>query len=159
MYLKFPSIEPHFRHGFQLLFILLFTGLPVFSQSTVVKGKVTDSVTGEPVPYVSIIFKNTQTGTLSDSLGVYQLVSRNKVDSIQFTAIGYRCKTFVVLPLKTMNLQVSLISDLVKLSEVRVIPDDGPVRRVLKEMVDRKNFRSRRSRRLRNFGLHQCAGC
>jgi len=138
MYTKFRSIGLRFNRGFQLLFILLYMGLPGFSQSTVVKGTVTDHETGEPIPYVSIRFKNTQIGTLSDSLGHYQLTSKNKVDSIHFSTVGYLSKTFVVLPLKTMNLPVALISDMVKLSEVKIIPDDGPVRRLLKEMVKRK---------------------
>ncbi|MFY9152486.1 MAG: DUF5686 family protein [Prolixibacteraceae bacterium] len=122
-----------------MLFILLYATMPAFSQSTVVKGKVTDHATGEPIPYVSIMFRNTQIGTLSDTLGRYQLISKNKVDSIQFSAVGYISKTFVVIPLKTMELPVALQSDLVKISEVKVKPDDGPVRRVLKAMVERKN--------------------
>ena len=138
MYTKFRSIGLRFNRSFQLLFMLLYIGLSGFSQSTVVKGTVTDSETGEPIPYVSIRFINTQTGTLSDSLGHYQLTSKNKVDSIHFSTVGYLSKTFVVLPLKTMNLPVALISDMVKLSEVKIIPDDGPVRRLLKEMVKRK---------------------
>lgn len=140
MYPTHHSIEVRVKRALQLLFILLYTTLPAFSQSTVVKGKVTDKETGEPIPYVSIMFRNTQIGTLSDTLGVYQLISKNKVDSIQFSAVGYINKTFVVLPLEIMELPVALQSDLVKISEVNVKPDDGPVRRILKEMIDRKKY-------------------
>jgi hypothetical protein len=123
------------------LFVLItgiFLAGEVFAQTTTVKGRITDADTGEPVPYVSVVFKNTQIGTLSDSLGYYKLVSKNKIDSIRFSAVGYFSQTFAVLPLKTMELQVRLKSDLVKISQVNVRPDDGPVRRILRLMVEHK---------------------
>lgn len=138
MYEKLSSIVPGIFRRVQLLVICLILVGSAFSQSTMVRGKVTDTDTGLPIPYVTIIFRNTQTGTLSDSTGVYQLISKNKVDSIQFSAVGYLSKTFAVIPLKTMELPVELKSDLIKLSVVNVSPDDGPVRRIMKEMISRK---------------------
>ena len=138
MHFKLHSIEVRFIRALQLLSIFLSITVTGFSQSTVVKGKVTDKESGEPIPYVSIMFRHTQIGTLSDTLGNYQLISKNKVDSIQFSAVGYHGKTYVVLPLNTMELPVELQSDLVKITEIKVKPDDGPVRRVLKAMIDRK---------------------
>jgi hypothetical protein len=123
---------------FQLLILLFFTFTPAFSQPTVVRGKVTDQETGHPIPYVTILFKKTPIGTTTDSLGVFQLTSKNKVDSIQFTTVGYLGKSFGIKPFTTNELSVSLQPDLIKISEVTVLPDDGPVRRILKEMVNRK---------------------
>jgi hypothetical protein len=118
--------------------MLLFTFTSAFSQLTVVQGKVTDKETGRPIPYVTILFKKTPIGTTTDSLGVYKLTSKIKVDSIQFTTIGYLGKTYGIKPYTTNELQVGLQPDLIKISEVTVLPNDGPVRRILKEMVDRK---------------------
>jgi hypothetical protein len=94
--------------------------------------------TGKPIPFVTILFKKTPIGATTDSLGNYKLTSKIKVDSVQFTTIGYIGKTFGIKPFTTNELSVSLKPDLVKISEVTVLPDDGPVRRILKEMVDRK---------------------
>ena len=138
MYKFFHAVDSTFIRGARLLLLFIFIAEAVFSQSTIVKGKVTDKDTGLPIPFVSILFKNTRIGTTSDSLGVFQLVSKNKVDSIRFTAVGYIGKTYAVLPLKTMDLPVALQSDMVNISEVKVRPDDGPVRRILKKMVDHK---------------------
>ena len=131
---NFPDRKP----DFWLTFIFLLLAGTVFSQTTIVQGKVTDNETGLPIPYVTILLKNTKTITKSDSIGFYKLISRNKVDSIQFTAVGYKRKTYAVLPLKVMELPVSLESDMVSIQAINVKPDDGPVRRIMKEMIDRK---------------------
>jgi hypothetical protein len=138
MYKKSGTVGLGNRLRIQFILILLLFACAVFSQNTTVKGQVTDSETGQPIPFVSIRFKNTQIGTMSDSTGGFKLISKNKVDSIQFTAVGYHRRTFAVIPLKTMELPVSLQSDLILLGTVNVMPDDGPVRRIMKEMVKRK---------------------
>ncbi len=138
MYKLRITVESRFVFGLHLLIFLILISVSGFSQSTIVKGKVTDKDTGEPIPFVSIIIKDTQIGTLTDSLGNYQLISKNKADTIQFSAVGYFSQSFKVLRLKTMVLPVALKSILVKISEVQVKPDDGPVRRIMKEMVSHK---------------------
>ena len=63
--------------SFQLLLVL--SAVP---QPTKVSGKVTDSATGEPIPFVNIIFKNTTIGATSDLNGLYSLVTTQPVDSV-----------------------------------------------------------------------------
>jgi len=138
MYRRFNLVDLQFVGRFQLLILLLFTFIPAFSQPTIVRGKVTDQETGHPIPFVTILFKKSSIGTTTDSLGIYQLTSKNKVDSIKFSTIGYLPKTFGIKPSAINELPVSLKPDLIKISEVTVLPDDSPVRRILKEMVDRK---------------------
>lgn len=121
-----------------LLLLLIPIFYSSFSQPTIVRGRVTDNETGKPIPFVTIIFKNTYIGTTTDTLGMYQLISKNKVDSVQFSTVGYIGKTFGVNPFKTNDLPVQLQPDLIKLSEVKVLPNDAPVRKVLKEMIGRK---------------------
>ncbi len=138
MHRRIKLLEFQFIGKLQLLIILLLIFTSAFSQLTVVQGKVTDLETGRPIPYVTILFKKTPIGTTTDSLGVYKLTSKIKVDSIQFTTIGYLGKTYGIKPYTTNELQVALQPDLVKISEVTVLPNDGPVRRILKEISDRK---------------------
>ncbi len=138
MYKTSRSIELRLKRSVQLLFILLYISAPAFSQPTIVKGKVTDQDTGQPIPYVSVVFKNTQIGALTDTLGLFQFSSKEKVDSIKFSTVGFISETVGIKPTLTNNLEVSLKSDLVKISEVRITPDEGPVRRILKEMIARK---------------------
>jgi len=121
-----------------LVVMLLFFFGTAFSQPTIVRGRVFDQETGQPVPYISVVFKNTQIGALTDSLGLFQLISKEKVDSIYFSAIGYIPKTMGIKPSTITELSVKLKLDLIKISEVKVKPDDEPVRRILREMTDRK---------------------
>lgn len=139
MYRKFSLVEFQTIGRFQLIMLfLLIAFIPAFSQPTIVHGKVTDQETGQPIPFVTILFKKTPIGTTTDSLGVFQLISKNKVDSIQFTTVGYVGKSFGIKPFTTNELSVNLKPDLIKISEVTALPNDGPVRRILKEMIDRK---------------------
>ena len=138
MHKKSGATGAYLKSGLGLIFFLFMITWTLSAQTTTVQGLITDQETGQPIPYVTILFKNTQIGTLSDSTGHYKLISKNKVDSIQFSAVGYHGKTFAVLPLKVMDLPVSLLSDMIKIQTVNVTPDDGPVRRIMKEMVDRK---------------------
>lgn len=138
MYRKLNSVELLFVIGFHLLIMLLFTLTPAFSQSTSIRGKVTDQETGKPIPFVSVFFKNTVTGTITDTLGVYKLTSKEYVDSIHFSTIGYVSKTLFIVTGRTTELPVSLKQDMINLSEIKILPDEGPVRRILKEMIDHK---------------------
>lgn len=135
---KFRAVGCQFVGRFQLLLLLILSFTEVFSQPTVVQGKVTDAETGKGIPFVTILFKKTPIGATTDSLGNYKLTSKIKVDSVQFTTVGYIGKTVGIKPFATNELSVSLNSDLIKISEVTVQPDDGPARRLLREMTDRK---------------------
>jgi len=138
MYSKFDTIELRFFRGFQLLIAMLLIVGQGFSQQTTILGKVTDQETGRPIPYASIVFKNTNTGMLSDTLGFFNLTSKVHVDSVYFSSVGYISKAIGIPAGKITELQVLMKSELINLSEISVKPDDGPVRRILKEMVDRK---------------------
>jgi len=138
MYRKHLSAGTFVNREIPLLIMLLLIFSTAFSQPTIVRGKVIDQETDKPVPYISVVFKNIKIGALTDTLGLFQLYSKIKVDSVCFSAVGYVSKTIFVKPATTTELQVKLKSDLIKISEVKVKPDDEPVRRILKEMTDRK---------------------
>ncbi len=138
MFRKLNSAGFYFFCRIYLLGIILLIGGKGFSQSIQVNGKVIDQETGHPIPYVSVVLKNTQIGALTDTLGVFKLSAKEKIDSLSFSAVGYFSKTINLKQVDVNNLTVSLKPELIKLSTVDVSPDDGPVRRILKEMIIRK---------------------
>jgi len=140
MYKKFKWVELTVSVRFQLLFLLTLIFTNAFSQPTVVIGRVIDQDSRQPIPFVSVVYKNTQIGALTDTLGMFQITSKAKVDSIKFSTVGYISETVGIKSAQANNLEVTLKSDLVKISEVRVTPDEGPVRRILKEMIARKKL-------------------
>ena len=139
MYRKHISVGKFVSSEILLLTILLFSFGNGLSQSTIVRGKVTDQDTGQPVPFISVVFENTIIGAKTDTLGLFQIISKEKVDSVKFSSIGYISKTIGIKPAATTELIVKLKADLIKISEVKVKPDYGPERRILKEMTDHKN--------------------
>ncbi len=134
------SISRRINRKIQLFIAMLIIVGQSFAQTTTIFGKVTDLESGKPVPYVSVVFKNTVKGTTTDTLGVYRLSTKEYVDSVEFATVTYRSKTLSVVRGKSSELNVVLKPDTINLSEVRVVPDEGPVRRLLKEMTERKKI-------------------
>jgi len=77
-----------------------------------------------PIPFVSILVKNTSRGTVSDYYGFFSFVAKMK-DSIEFTAIGYKKGIFVV-PDSIKDSRCSLIqillADTILLKEALIYP-------------------------------------
>lgn len=87
------------------------------AQSQIVKGKVTDAVSGDPLLMVNVQLKGTSTGTRTDASGNFSLnVPSNKGELI-FTYLGYTAVTVAVGD----NLMVKLEKDNKQLDEVVVI--------------------------------------
>jgi iron complex outermembrane receptor protein len=88
-------------------------------QQRVVTGVVTSSEDGQPLPGVNILVKGTSAGTITDMDGRYEisLVSENAILIFQF--VGFLPEEVVVGDLATIN--VSLVTDIVQLSEIVVV--------------------------------------
>lgn len=73
---------------FLLSFLLI---LPFLSgaQKTKVEGIVMDGVTGEPLPFVKIRFKDSKIGTYTDTLGHYMFDTYYATDTLVFMYSGY----------------------------------------------------------------------
>jgi hypothetical protein len=77
-----------------------------------------------PVPYTSIIVKNSHHGTISDYYGYFSFVAQ-KSDTIEFTAIGFSAAQFVIpdtLTSKTYSLIQVLRTDTIYLKTMEVFP-------------------------------------
>ena len=78
----------------------------------------------KPVPYTSIIIKNTNRGTISDYFGYFSFVAQES-DTLQFSAIGYANASFIIPDTLTTN-KYSLIqvlrTDTVYLQTTEVYP-------------------------------------
>lgn len=74
------------------LFLLLFQ-LPAFSQT--LTGQVKDRKSEQPIVGVSVLVKNSQTGTLTDANGNFQLTNLKASDVLVFSYIGFRAQEVV----------------------------------------------------------------
>ena len=77
-----------------ILFILLLTSFPAFSQRSI-KGKVVNGITGEVLPGASVFISNTSKGTISNKQGYFELndIPIGKHDLI-ISSIGYETNVF-----------------------------------------------------------------
>lgn len=100
-----------------LLSLLFFLGF-VQAQAQTVSGKVTDEATGEGIPGVNILIKNTTSGTISDIDGNYSLEA--SADAVLvFSFVGYQTSEINVGGRQAINLL--LAADLTQLEQVVVV--------------------------------------
>jgi TonB-dependent starch-binding outer membrane protein SusC len=119
------SVRVAHRHSVKKLFriagftaFLLLTGLNAFAQQSQVRGKISDSQTGEPMVGVNVIVQGTSTGTISESDGTYT-ISAGRNSNLVFSFIGYVTQVLPVGGMTTIN--VNLVSEVLGLNEVVVI--------------------------------------
>lgn len=92
------------------------------AQSTVITGIVTDSVTNEPLPYVSVFLKGPQVGVTTDDEGRFSIKTSSAFSKIIFTSLGYRGKEISVKRGGTRTLEVKLVPSTYDVKEVIVRP-------------------------------------
>ena len=127
-----------FIRNIQLVLLLLMITGNVFSQTRYLAGTVSDYQTGEPIPYVNIIFKQTTSGTITDTLGYFKVKIPPLVDTVRFSAIGFYAEEKLVSKLGKEMLSIRLKPETMDISEVRVAPDIGPIRRLFKQVIAHK---------------------
>jgi TonB-linked SusC/RagA family outer membrane protein len=98
------------------LVICLASGFEVYGQTRVLSGRVVDS-SGEGIPGVNVLDRQSSTGTTTDLDGRYS-ISVSNTSVLTFSFIGFRPQEFVVGNRTTLD--VSLQEDLSELSEVVV---------------------------------------
>lgn len=94
-----------------ILFFLFSTAL-----SAQIKGVVKDSITGEPIPYVSIWVENKDIGTTTDEKGYFLLQLEDKNLNVVFSVLGHETKTVVSSKIS----EVLLIQKTVQIPEVLI---------------------------------------
>ena len=114
---------------FTLLFLLLLT-VSLFSQGvTKVRGKVFDAQTGEPLPFVNVIFTNSNVGTTTDLDGVFSLDTRYATESVTASFLGYEDLTLVINKEERNNLTFRLRPESLQLENVTVVAKKGKYRK------------------------------
>ena len=110
-----------------ILLLLLFASAGASAQ---IRGVITDSLTHEPLMYITVQYEGKGVGGISNAEGEYQVETRKGWNELTFSAIGYITKKVKFAP-GTKELNVALAPADVMLSEVVVKPK--------KEKYSRKN--------------------
>ena len=121
-----------------LLATILFYGLSVCAQNTIVSGKVSDAETGEAIPYVNIGYKHSLVGTISENDGSFYLATSRATDTLLVSSLGYEVVRLAVIKGTSQKFDIKLISKSIALDAVVVRPGENPAFRILKEINDHK---------------------
>lgn len=121
-----------------------------FSQQkprTIVKGQVTDSKTGQPVPFAAVLLENTTVGTVTDDKGNYIITTDAPAYKIRFSYLGYDTETHIITPGKTQTVNVKLNESAINLNEVVVKPKkvkyknkDNPSVELIRKVIENKSL-------------------
>jgi hypothetical protein len=93
---------------------------------TILKGKVADAISRQPLEGVTVILLPSNATGVSDQSGQFNIKQSKEIDTaLSFSFIGFEPKTLSLLNLKNLNYQVSLNARIVELASVTVSAQAG----------------------------------
>lgn len=127
-----------------LLFLLLGCCFTISAQN--IQGVVTDSLTNEPIPYLSVFYEGKGVGGITDNDGHYSVETRKGWNKLTFSAVGYVTKVVNIIPGVTKTMNVKMRPDDIMLDEVVVKPKrekysrkNNPAVELMKKVIAHKN--------------------
>ena len=88
------------------LFLSIFIGLPILLNAQVIKGKITDSKTNEPLPYANLVLLSKNRGVTTNELGIYEFaIHKDLKDSLLVSYIGYASQKIALHQFKDSAIQ------------------------------------------------------
>lgn len=115
------------------------------AQQTEVKGRVIDAATNEAMPYVSVFFRGTGSGTTTDFDGYFTLKTTAKVDSLTVSYLGYVTQ---VKPIKRglkQTVDFQLVEVTSETDEVVITPGENPAIKIIKQAQDNREKNEHKS--------------
>jgi hypothetical protein len=122
-----------------LLSVIIFFGfLSVSLAQYVIKGKVTDIETGDPIPFASVILKGTKVGMTTDFEGNYTISTSTKADSLQVSYVGYISQSKPVVYSQSILINFQLVPSTFNLSEFVFESGENPAFPIIRKAVEMK---------------------
>ncbi|HEU0226531.1 MAG TPA: DUF5686 family protein [Arachidicoccus soli] len=139
------NLPSYLLKRFSILAFLLILSFCGRAQSILIKGYVRDSLTGAPIPNVSIFFKGSF-GVLSDSTGHYSLFASKTVSKdphMQVTYVGYKPSSIKIdfdikdqeVDIKLMPASNDLQDVVVKQKKEKYRNKDNPAVELIKKII------------------------
>ena len=113
------------QHPYKWLLILLF--FPFFGEAqntgeVIVKGMITNAITNEPLPFVTVVLINSNAGTVTDPDGKFTLTGKKHSNKIKISCIGFETIEVPFSPGKSQTIDIKLKPQTQYLKEVEVKP-------------------------------------
>tara|TARA_B100000508_G_scaffold140662_1_gene142695 strand:+ start:427 stop:2931 length:2505 start_codon:yes stop_codon:yes gene_type:complete len=124
-------LKTFFYHSFlksgASLLLFVFLTLAGSSQKTIVQGRVMDSETKEPLPFVNVAFKGSKIGASTNMDGYYKIETYYPTDSLVASFVGYKPKVYRVKKDISQTINFNLEAGHITLEAVEIRPDKKAV--------------------------------
>lgn len=130
------------KRSFFWAFLLLTTCSNLLfgqGQLTKIRGKVCDSQTNEPLPYVNVSFKGLTIGTITSESGEFFLESRTASDTLVISFIGYQPQRIAIKKGVYQELNVKLEPEAIEIAAVFVKPGESQANRIIRNIIKNKD--------------------
>ncbi|MEI6348408.1 MAG: DUF5686 family protein [Bacteroidota bacterium] len=121
-----------------LFFCLSIFSFLSYSQSHTYSGKVIDAQSGEPLPFVNILFGAKNQGVTTDINGKFLIKAIRAVDSLVCSYIGYHNQTFRGFSIKS-GIVISMNKKVFELKEFLVTPVENPAHRIINAAIKNRD--------------------
>ncbi len=128
------------------LLVVLMGSTVAFAQSTIIRGVITDSISGYPVTSASVYFKGGK-GVAADSLGRFEIKTNANNTKLIIAAMGYKQLVLNITRGKEQNVEVMLVTDNLQYSSVTVTTNkrakytnrDNPAVELIRKVIEHKD--------------------
>lgn len=110
----------------------LFFALPLHAQT--ISGRVLDEKTGEPLPFVNIVYNSRQEGTVTNIDGYFTVPSA-KAAYLRVSYMGYRTQYLDKQHLLQKPLTIRLLPAEIQLQAVNVFPGKNPAETIMEKVL------------------------
>lgn len=117
---------------------LFFGFFTLILAQNIIKGKVTDVETGDPIPFASVILKGTTVGITTDFEGNYVIAASFKADSIQVSYVGFVSQSKPIVYSQSIVINFQLVPSTFNLSEFVFESGENPAFAIIRKAVESK---------------------
>lgn len=131
---------------FIIVLLLLVCNTSLAQNLTTIQGVIRDSVTHQPIPFVTVQFDKTTIGSFSDEEGHFKLSNRNNITSVTISFLGYQTYKLTVPKGQITTKEILLKPDPRQLEEVVIKPKkekyskkNNPAVELIKKVIANKS--------------------
>ncbi|MBS1635071.1 MAG: carboxypeptidase-like regulatory domain-containing protein [Bacteroidetes bacterium] len=114
------------------------------AQTYTIRGKVYNSETKEPLPFVPVLIKGTTTGMSTDFDGNFSITTDKLGDSLVAVYVGYQRLAKPILRGQNQEVNMPLVLEGVNLMEVVVKAGENPAWRIIRNVISHKEKNNRK---------------
>jgi hypothetical protein len=124
-----------------LWLIMLWIPCDLLSQESYITGRVIDSTSHEPLPFVSIVYNQAGQGVVTNLDGMFRIPRNKKVQFLEFRYVGYKTKLIDYNPDRYQNNRAIVLSpEPLGITEVLIFPKENPAHRIIRLVTENRNL-------------------